>query len=217
MNLHQEIKKEFQIERLLFFSDAVFAIAITLLVIEIKPPHIHQGDNGYRIVNGFLELIPKFIGFIVSFFVIGIYWISHHRMCKYLKNYDTGLLWLNLFFLFSIVLMPFTSAYYSENFQYNFPFVVYCVNVTFTGVMNFFLLNYISNPKRDIAEHMEDKRFLTYYRYRTLVPPLVFFLAIFVTIYVHLIVGRMFMMSIPLFMWLINKRYNYTAKKISAN
>ena len=66
--LHNELRKEFQLERLILFSDAVFAIAITLLVIEIKIPEFpHDTVTDAQIGHALTELIPKFIGFLVSF------------------------------------------------------------------------------------------------------------------------------------------------------
>ena len=77
--LHNELRKEFQLERLILFSDAVFAIAITLLVIEIKIPdrhemQLHEGISDKAISHALGLLIPKFIGFFVSFMLIGLYW-----------------------------------------------------------------------------------------------------------------------------------------------
>jgi uncharacterized membrane protein len=114
-NLHHYSKKEFRVERLVLFSDAVFAIAITLLIIEIKAPEI----KGHIITeHSFLEelalLTPKFLGVLFSFFIIGLYWFIHHRMFGYVITYNGKLIWLNLLFLFSIVLMPFSTAVYSE-------------------------------------------------------------------------------------------------------
>src|SRR3954463_13492611 len=83
--LHNELRKEFQLERLILFSDAVFAIAITLLVIEIKIPdkeflREHAGLSDATILHALSQLIPKFIGFFISFLLIGLYWSIHHRM-----------------------------------------------------------------------------------------------------------------------------------------
>ena len=98
-HLEQELKKEFQLERLILFSDAVFAIAITLLVIEIKVPELHGEDvSEQALLHGMVHLIPKFIGFFISFILIGLYWTIHHRMFGYVTDYTPKLLWLNLAF-----------------------------------------------------------------------------------------------------------------------
>ncbi|MFZ1262995.1 MAG: TMEM175 family protein, partial [Chitinophagaceae bacterium] len=113
-NLHNELRKEFQLERLILFSDAVFAIAITLLVIEIKIPEIHENVSDKALLQSLGHLIPKFIGFIVSFMMIGLYWTVHHRMFGFVTSYSRKLLILNLVFLFFVALMPFSTGFYSE-------------------------------------------------------------------------------------------------------
>lgn len=174
--LHNEIKKEFQIERMILFTDAVFAIAITLLVIEIKAPHIHHDLNATQIANQLLNLSPLFIGFIISFFVIAIYWRSHHRLFSFIKNYNDRLIWLNFLFLFTVILMPFSSAYYSENFEYDLPFYFYCFNVAATGLLNYALLVYIIKHRGFISEGFDDKKARQLARWRTLIVPSIFLL-----------------------------------------
>ena len=84
---------------MIFFSDAVFAIAITLLIIEIKVPEIDGAHaNEHAFINSLLSLVPKFFGFIFSFFIIGLYWFIHHKMFGYVINYTNRLIWLNLCF-----------------------------------------------------------------------------------------------------------------------
>ena len=79
--LHSELKKEFQLERMILFSDAVFAIAITLLVIELKVPEIERAElTEGKLLMALAHMIPKFFGFIISFMFIGIYWTVHHRL-----------------------------------------------------------------------------------------------------------------------------------------
>lgn len=187
--LHNEIKKEFQIERMILFTDAVFAIAITLLVIEIKAPSIghlveelkHEGKTLQNIdmINQLTTLIPLFIGFIISFFVIAIYWRSHHRLFSFIKSYDDKLIWLNFLFLFTVVIMPFSSAYYSENTNYNLPFYIYCFNVAATGCANYLLLNYIIKHKDRIAEGFEGAKAIKLARWRTLTVPTIFLFGAF--------------------------------------
>src|SRR5689334_3106587 len=94
-------KKKFQLDRMIFFSDAVFAIAITILVLEIKIPQIpHDQVTNQLLTQSLADLLPKFAGFIVSFFIIGLFWTIHHRLFGYVIDYDNRLIWLNLFYLF---------------------------------------------------------------------------------------------------------------------
>src|SRR5262245_56638261 len=86
-------------ERPLFFSDAVFAIAITLLVIEIRVPEPHAGASDDDLARALLSRLPHIVGFLISFFLIGQTWIEHHRMCRLLAGYDLGLVWRNLWLL----------------------------------------------------------------------------------------------------------------------
>ena len=117
-NVHPESRKEFQLERLILFTDAVFAIAITLLIIEIKVPEMH-GDEATEgaLVRSMLHLIPKFAGFFISFMLIGMYWTRHHFLFGFVVDYTPKLIWLNLLFLVSIVLMPFSTGHFGQRPQ----------------------------------------------------------------------------------------------------
>ena len=175
-HLHNELKKEFQLERMILFSDAVFAIAITLLVIEMKVPEIaHNIVSEDKLAEALAEMIPKFVGFIISFFIIGLYWTVHHRLFGFVVNYNQRLLWLNLFFLLAVVLMPFSTGFYSG---YIFkllkaPVIVYVTNICFLGIMNFVLWKYISNPKRGLAEGLT-RPIAAYFSFRAIMVPIIF-------------------------------------------
>ena len=153
-------KKEFQIERIAFFSDAVFAIAITLLIIEIKVPEVHHEDGvstDLLLVNSLMnEVLQKFIGFIVSFFVVGIYWMVHHRLFNYIIHYNRKLMSVNLTFLLSIVIMPFSSAFLSDYFlqHAHVPLAFYTLNICFTGYMSYRLWKLVSDPKKSFKRRL---------------------------------------------------------------
>lgn len=104
-------KHEFLIERIAFFSDAVFAIAITLMAIEIHPPHVSKGDTGGVVWEKFKEILPQFMGLLVSFWLIGSAWLRHHQLFKYVDNFDLGFMAINLWLLFTIILYPFSTAF----------------------------------------------------------------------------------------------------------
>jgi uncharacterized membrane protein len=103
------------LERLIFFSDAVFAIAITVLVLDIRlPPGGDVADNNQLLLM-LTGLWPKYFAYILSFWVIGLYWISHHRKFLLIKRFDNRLLRLNLLLLMVIAFIPFPTAVMSEN------------------------------------------------------------------------------------------------------
>ncbi|MFN8291951.1 MAG: TMEM175 family protein [Chitinophagaceae bacterium] len=177
-HLHNELRKEFQLERLILFSDAVFAIAITLLVIEIKIPEIPPDQVSDRLLLHRLdELAPKFIGFLVSFILIGQYWIVHHRMFGYVINFTGRLIWLNIFFLFTVALMPFSTGFYSEYVMTGTitPVIFYTANIVLLGTISFLMWRYISNPKRDLSENLTPAM-VRFFSVRSLSVPVLFVL-----------------------------------------
>src|ERR687887_1992052 len=97
--------------RLEAFSDGVFAVAITLLVLEIAAP---TGDDLWRKLG---DEWPSFASFFVSFWVIGIIWVNHHGVIDHLQQADRGVLYLNLLVLMSVVLIPFSTALMAEHLK----------------------------------------------------------------------------------------------------
>ncbi len=190
--LHNELKKEFQLERLILFSDAVFAIAITLLVIEIKIPEVHSTvEHPLKeedIIQKLAELIPKFIGFIVSFLLIGQYWIVHHRMFSFVVNFTDRLIWLNILFLFAIALMPFSTGFYSEYVLRGVvtPIIFYTGNIALLGLANFLMWRYLSNQKNNLTENLTPA-LAKYFSLRALTVPVIFVIFSFVYLYYPMI------------------------------
>ncbi len=172
-NFHDD---RLQLERLILFSDAIFAIAITILIIEIKIPDIHSEtitDN--QLWQGLVSVIPKFIGFLVSFFVIGLYWLAHHRMFRYVIHCSQKLLWNNLLFMLPIVVMPFSTAFLSEYYNVNLklPLGVYTVTICFAGLLSYRLWKIIGNPKNQLSSNINGV-IIRYNTARALIIPSVF-------------------------------------------
>ncbi|WP_226359000.1 TMEM175 family protein [Pseudonocardia sp. ICBG601] len=97
---------EVGLERLTFFSDGVFAIAITLLVLPLTDAEIEPGPVGPQL----LELLPRMLTFLLSFAVIGRYWTIHHRLFARFDRADARLMTLNLGYLFGIAFLPFPTS-----------------------------------------------------------------------------------------------------------
>ncbi len=139
-------RTEFQLERLILFTDAVFAIAITLLAIEIRFPEFHRLPSNADIWRGLAGLLPKFIGFLVGFIIIAQYWTAHHRIFRFVRNYDSKLLWFNILFLLFIVLMPFSSGVFSSYGVVGAAFTIYALTIMLAGLAQVLLLRYLLNP-----------------------------------------------------------------------
>ena len=99
--------KKFGAARLEAFSDGVFAIVITLLVLELHVPEVHSSQE---LLNGLQSLLPKFVSFVVSFIYVTIYWINHHQLFHLIKKADRGIFWLNSLFLMCLTFIPFPTA-----------------------------------------------------------------------------------------------------------
>jgi len=134
------------LERLIFFSDAVFAIAITLLIIDVHAPHVEWGspDNAY--FRALLHLTPSLFGFFVSFFVIGAFWAGHHRAFALAGHYSDSLNAPNLMMLCSVVFMPFTTSFMSQNMGALVPTQVYNLSLVATGLLNIRLVRRVTSP-----------------------------------------------------------------------
>jgi len=101
----EEVRKEFQLDRMILFSDAVFAIVVTLMAIEIRLPE--SEDGAVHLSEALVYLLPVFTAYIASFSFIGAIWYQHLRVFGLLKDYDRGLVVRNLILLFMVGLFPF--------------------------------------------------------------------------------------------------------------
>jgi len=98
-------------QRIEAFSDGVFAIAITLLVLEIKVPHLHDSSSLW---SGLADLWSSYFGYVFSFIMIGVYWANHHHIFHLYKKSDHYFVLLNVFFLMCISFLPFPTAVLAE-------------------------------------------------------------------------------------------------------
>jgi uncharacterized membrane protein len=108
--------------RLEAFSDGVLAIIITIMVLELKVP---EGSS----FEDLKPLIPKFLSYVLSFIYVGIYWNNHHHMFQATEKVNGKILWSNLSLLFTLSLIPFTTAWMGENHFETNPVALYGINL----------------------------------------------------------------------------------------
>ncbi|MEO6219276.1 MAG: TMEM175 family protein, partial [Ginsengibacter sp.] len=118
--------------RLEAFSDGVLAIILTIMVLELKVPH---GDD----LNSLKSIIPAFIGYILSFIYIGIYWNNHHHLMQSVEHVNGKVLWANMHLLFWLSLIPFASGWMGENHFTQWPVAVYGIILMMAGVAYYLL------------------------------------------------------------------------------
>jgi uncharacterized membrane protein len=165
------------LERLVFFSDAVMAIAITLLAIELKLPESELLRTSGELAHHLLEMRGKFLGFLISFGVIGLYWVAHHWLFSYIRRYSVSLLWLNLLFLLGITFLPFATSLLGNYLVLSLARTIYAGTVAFIGLASTALWLYATWNKRLVDRDL-DAKFIRRVTVRSLVPPLLFLLSI---------------------------------------
>ena len=95
-------------------TDGIYAVAMTLLVLELKLPEMGEALDDEQLSQALLHLAPKFIAWIISFFILAIFWFSHQRAFHFVRNVDNKLLWINMLSLLMASLLPFSSALAGE-------------------------------------------------------------------------------------------------------
>ncbi|MFN2274445.1 MAG: TMEM175 family protein [Anaerolineales bacterium] len=193
------------IERLVFFSDAVFAIAMTLLVLDIRLPAGVETANNHQLLLLLTGLWHKYLAYFISFWVIGLYWISHHRKFLLIKRWDHLLLSLNLLLLMVIAFIPFPTAVMSENSNLTAT-VFYALVMALAGITQMILWWHASGDNKLLDMHLDRMQ-----RWREVAPPLasvvIFLLSIGVAFFDLNLVRIIWVLIPPLSIYL-RRRYN---------
>ncbi len=127
---------------MLAFSDGLFAIAMTLLVVGIGVPKLADQDNVGDLLDALNDLLPNFISFFISFAVIGRYWLAHHDFVGRLKAMDNGLIGLNLVYLAFVAFLPFPTALLGTYFENPLSVASYAVIVAAVSAMEVVLFRH---------------------------------------------------------------------------
>jgi uncharacterized membrane protein len=160
-------------DRLQFFSDAVFAIALTLLVLDIRLP---DGTTDDDLPNALLALWPQYFAFALSFVIIAVNWMSHHAKFRVIERFDPGLVRLNFVVLFLIVVVPFPTSVLSEHGAETPTVVLYAAAVAGLGLAQLVMWAYA--VRNGLVSRDVDASMFLYVVLNILPTPVVFLLSI---------------------------------------
>jgi uncharacterized membrane protein len=128
-------------QRLEAFTDGVYAIVITLLILDIRIPQVQPAALG----SALLAMLPQVFTYILSFFVVGLYWFANHRVSHQVKQIDGTLIWLNLIWLLFVSVMPFPTSLLGRYPLQPIPIAIYGIDLILTNVTGFFITMYLKH------------------------------------------------------------------------
>lgn len=148
-------------QRVEALSDGVFAIVITLLILDIKVP-----DVDYRqLMAGLIAVLPRIYAYAISFGVIGVYWLAHHQSLQLIGKLNGYLIWLNFAYLLSVSFMPFPTALLGRYPMQPIPIVIYGLNLIVANATGLLLTLYLrAHPElgSGLAHRQSHKTFFMY-------------------------------------------------------
>jgi len=182
------------------------------LIIEIKVPHLDHNAQDREFWFALVKLMPNFFGYFFSFFVIGAYWVGHHRIYGYIVRWDYGLVWRNILFLMAIAFMPFSTAFFSETFPARFvPLVLYAMNFSVAGLLELWQWRYA--VKKGMIDEELNPAVINYFSWRMTLLPIVGFVAILIGFFINPVFSGFAFLMLPLVQKIIKARFSEEVKE----
>ena len=160
-------------------ADGVFAIVMTVLVFDMRVPLQAEVDQ-IGLLAALSQLAPNLLSYIITFVILGVFWVGHHNQFFYIKRADRTLLWINIFFLMLVALLPFSAGLFSRYGQDRISIIVYNINLILTGLILFVHWWYATRDHHLLGQRLDTHVRHIVYR-RILMPPALYFAAIVVS------------------------------------
>ncbi len=155
-SIHPESSQGLSKQRIEALSDAIFAFAMTLLVLDVKIPKIAAALVTPELLAQTLwDLWPKFLSFVMSFVILGLFWIAHHGYSHFLKRTDRTFLWINLLFLMVVVFVPFSTDFLGDYPRQRIAAMVYGCNMLALGLTLYWQWAYATRGHRLVGSDIE--------------------------------------------------------------
>ncbi|HEY8269188.1 MAG TPA: TMEM175 family protein [Xanthobacteraceae bacterium] len=192
-----------QLDRLIFFSDAVIAISMTLLALEVRLPVEAGLFSEAKLQHDLLAIANKYLAFVVSFLVIASFWIGHWRKFSFIRRADGRLVWLNIAFLMAVCCVPFVSSVLQEHGNLRTAVILYAGVVVAVALLSAVLWVYA------LRAGLVDPQITDFQKLRGLLPPLftaaVFALSIAISFYDADLAKYFWLLLIPIFLLSIGR------------
>jgi uncharacterized membrane protein len=126
------------VERLAALSDGIFAVAMTLLVLDLKAPTTEIVHSDHDLGRAIVAMAPRLLVYMLSFLTLGIFWIGQQTQLNHLQRSDRSLSWIHIVFLFAVTLTPFSTTLLAEFLAFRLALLIYWLNILLLGVSLFF-------------------------------------------------------------------------------
>ncbi|HEX5414813.1 MAG TPA: TMEM175 family protein [Chloroflexota bacterium] len=163
--------------RLLALSDGVFAVALTILVLDLHVPDLPSQASAAAVGAALLGLWPRYLSYIFSFLVVGIYWMGHRRVFPSIAKVDRGIAWLNLIFLMCISVVPFLTSVLGRYIDYQVAVDAYAGGLAIVGLVWWLVWLYATRTPGRTVPNLHP-RAVTFNSLVAVLPPLVFLVSI---------------------------------------
>jgi len=163
--------------RVMNFSDAIFAFAATLLVLKIDLPVIVGGSVTDQLPSMLVNLWPQYLANIITFFIIGVYWLNHHAVFGLIRKYNKMLVWMNIVFLMSVAFLPFPVDLYGDYSSNPVVIGFFALSLAIVGYLLAAIWIYASTNHR-LVDKALSKRRIKFYTMEYLVAPVIFTISI---------------------------------------
>ena len=157
--------------------DGVLAIAMTLMIFNIRVPEMPREQASSRLAGELFQLWPRFVVYVVSFVMLGIYWVGHHNQFHYIRRTDRVLLWLNIVFLMFVTLIPFSTALMVQYPSQRLSVDIYAITLIMLGISLYIHWWYAASSHRLVDEEL-DPRLITLAKRRIIRAPVILLAAI---------------------------------------
>ena len=169
-------------DRIVNLSDGVFAIAITLLVLDIRVPDIPEDLVSSQLPDALLSLWPKYLGYILSFVGISAFWLIHHSIFRPIRSYDRILLYLNFLFLMVVAFVPFPTSLLGEYGDHQLPVAIYAATLA-VGRLLLTAIHWYATRNDRLLDEPQDPATVRFFLIRGLTIPAIFLLSIVISFF----------------------------------